>query len=441
MPTLTELLASRHLGGPLAPDAIELMRPLDGAREEVHACLRRAFRWMEQAQFRPEDFSLALASFFAVQMPNVLPGMWGGMVPPITTAGRHAPLDAFVAANPYLELTGGGRFLDVGCGFPPLTALDTAERFPGLEVTAIDPAFGTYLVYDELGDYAYLDAAGDVRFVTGGAITPERRAALYRDMPATRARFATLRDRLLPLLPTGDGPAEASDEQGRLVRRPIAQYTRPNLRFLERGIGAEGLEPADVVRVMNVLLYFPRSFAAETRAWAARLLRPGGLFISGYNAPLGENSMYFVWRREGEALVPLEFAFDATLLRALSPAFFGYRDDEEERSLLCQVLAALAGEEAFVAARDVAFDAALAETGLASRRADGFLGGLPPNADPAWVRGAWRAFEARLRDEGWPERAAEALRAATGRRAWRNAVGHLAVDPGEWGWAPVPVNG
>ena len=49
--------------------------------------------------------------------------------------------------------------------------------------------------------------------------------------------------------------------------------------------------------------------------------------------------------------------------------------------------------------------------------------------------------EALLRDEGWPERAAEALTAATGRRAWRNAVGHLAVDPGEWGWAPVPVNG
>lgn len=437
MATLVELLAAHHLGGALAEDAVELMRPLDGAREEVHACLRRAFRWMEQARFRPEDFSLALASFFAVQMPNVLPGMCGGMVPPITTAGRHERLDEFVAGNPYWQPKAGARLLDVGCGFPPLTALDTAERLPGLEVTAIDPAFGSYLVYDERGDYACLDAAGEVRFVTGGAITPERRAALYRDMDATRARFAGLRDALLPLLPAGEGPAEAGDERGRIVRQPIAQYERPNLRFLETGIGAAGLPAVDVVRVMNVLLYFPPEFAAETRAWAARLLRPGGLFLSGYNAPLGENAMYFVWRRELDALTPVEFAFDATLLRALSPAFFGYRDDEEERSLLCPVLAAFAGDAGFRAELDRAYDAALDATGLASRGADGYLGGLPPNADPWWVRSAWRALEVRLREEGWPERAAEALTRATGRRAWQNAVGHVAVDPGEWGWPAV----
>lgn len=42
-------------------DFVALMRPLDGAREEVHACLRRAFRWMEQARYQPEDFSQGLA--------------------------------------------------------------------------------------------------------------------------------------------------------------------------------------------------------------------------------------------------------------------------------------------------------------------------------------------------------------------------------------------
>ncbi|MEZ4553652.1 MAG: hypothetical protein R3B59_07060 [Dehalococcoidia bacterium] len=440
MPALIELLAARHLGGPLPDDVVDLMRPLDAAREEVHACLRRAFRWMELARYRPQDFSYGLAAFFAVQMPNVLPGMWGGAVPPITTAGRHARLDEFLAANPYWQPAPGARLLDVGCGFPPLTALDTATRLPNIEVTAIDPAFGRYLVYDDLEDYACLDEHSDVRFVTGAAITPERRAALYRDMDATRARFTALREALLPLLPPGDAPAEASDVRGRIVRHPIAAYERPNLHFLEVGIGADGLPPVDVVRCMNVLFYFPRDFYDVTRAWAARQLRPGGLFISGYNAPLGENSMYFVWRRDPEALTPVEFAFDATLLRALSPAFFGFRDDEEERALLCPVLAALAEDTAFRAALDAACDAALAATGLASRRPDGFLGGLPPNADPARVRAAWRDLEARLRDGGWPERAAEALTRVTGRRAWRNAVGHLAVDPLEWGYRPLDSN-
>lgn len=147
--------------------------------------------------------------------------------------------------------------------------------------------------------------------------------------------------------------------------------------------------------------------------------------------------MYFVWQRTADALVPREFAFDATLLRALAPAFFGFQDREEERALLCQLLAALAGDDAFRAGLDTAYDAALAATGLAARRPDGFLGGLPPGADPAWVRQAWRDLEARLRDEAWPERAAEVLTRATGRRAWRNAVGHLAVDPLEWGWEPL----
>ncbi|MGE0230053.1 MAG: hypothetical protein AB7I38_04730 [Dehalococcoidia bacterium] len=441
MPALVELLAARHLGGPLPDDVVDLMRPLDAARDEVHACLRRAFRWMEQARYRPEDFSLGLAAFFAVQMPNVLPGMWGGAVPPITTAGRHTRLDDFLAANPYRPHRPGDRLLDVGCGFPPLTSVDTAARFPDVEVTAIDPAFGEYLVYDDREDYACLDATGDVRFVTGAAITPERRAALYRDMDATRARFTALRDALLPLLPPGDALAEASNARGRIVRRPVAGYERPNLRFLEVGIGAEGLPSVDVIRCMNLLFYYPRDFYDVTRAWAARLLRPGGLLISGYNAPFGENSMYFVWRRDPEALTPVEFAFDATLLRSLSPAFFGYCDDEEERALLCPVLAAVAEDTAFRAKLDAAYDAALAATGLASRRPDGFLGGLPSGSDPAWVRAAWRDLEARLRDGGWPERAAEALTRVTGRRAWRNAVGHLAVDPLEWGCRPLDSNG
>lgn len=442
MPTLVEQLAQEHLGGPLPPDFIELMRPLDDEREEVRACLRRAFRWMELARFRPSDFSFQLAQFLAKVMPGSIPGAWGGAPPPITMPGRHERLDDYVAQNPYWQPTPGARFIDVGCGFPPVTAMDTAGRFPDMAVLAIDPAFGQYLVYDDVGDHACFDADGAVRFVGSGGLNPARSETLRRNAEATRARFDALRVRLLPLLPDGVDPAEASNAEGRIVRDPMAQFAAPNLSFQEVGIGAAGLPDADIVRCMNVLLYFDAPFYRNARAWAGRLLRSGGLFIHGTDATnAGRAAMYFTWRREAEVLVPLEFAVDPVVLRALLPiSWHGFHDDDEEHSLRNAVIGTLwSSDAAFRAAFDTNLDALLAELGFYARRPDGFLSGPPTGASSASIWDAWRTIESRLASEGWIDRAAEVLQRATGKRAWRNCIGHLAVDPTEWGWEPVPL--
>ena len=75
---------------------------------------------MQRAGMPPQDFSPFQAELFASVASHLLPGCWGGRVPPITLAGRHARIDQLVR-----KLHGeSGRLLDIACGFPPLTTID-----------------------------------------------------------------------------------------------------------------------------------------------------------------------------------------------------------------------------------------------------------------------------------------------------------------------------
>jgi len=444
MPTLVEQLALQHLGGPLPPDFIELMRPLDNAGGEMEAFLRRAFTFMERARFRPQDFSYVLARAMTA-VPGLLPGAWGGTPPPITGARRHERIDDWIEQNPYHRPEPGARLLDVGCGFPPLPSVDTSKRFPEMDVLAIDPSFGEYLVYDPTGDYACYSAAGEARFLYSAGPASQI-AALQRDLPGARAHFDALRDRLLPLLPSGTSPAEASGAEGRIARDPIAAFTSGNLHFREVGFGADGLAQVDFARCMNVMGYFDPTFRHDARVWVGRLLVEGGLFVDGTNHPAqgaGRSAAYFTWQRDPGrgTLRPVEYAIDPMVLReVLSICWYTLRDDEEYVSFMCAVLSELWGADpALRAAFDTALDSALSDLRLDARRSDGFLGGPPLGASVEELAQGYRDLESRLIAEGWVERAAEVLHSATGKRAWRNAIGHLAVDPTEWGWEPVQL--
>ena len=52
----------------------------------------------------------------------------------------------------------------MGCGFPPQTAIDTARRFPGFQVIGPDLQFDPYILYDAEGNYACMNAGGQVRY-------------------------------------------------------------------------------------------------------------------------------------------------------------------------------------------------------------------------------------------------------------------------------------
>lgn len=83
-------------------------------------------------------------------------------------SGRHRKLDQYVAGgNPWQEPSGEGVFVDLGCGFPPFTTVETAQRLRDWRVVGVDPAFGRYLVYDADGAYACFDARRHLRYAGG----------------------------------------------------------------------------------------------------------------------------------------------------------------------------------------------------------------------------------------------------------------------------------
>ena len=133
-------------------------------RPEVRDFVERAFRLMALSKFDPRDLSPAMARFFVVFAPSILPGAWGGIVPPITMPGRHKKIDAYLRSNPWTNFGPGTVLLDLGCGFPPQTSMDAAEAFPEWQIVGADPAFEPYLLYDERENYASFDLNGKLRY-------------------------------------------------------------------------------------------------------------------------------------------------------------------------------------------------------------------------------------------------------------------------------------
>nr|ARU08092.1 hypothetical protein [uncultured bacterium] len=103
------------------------------------------------------------------------------------------------------------------------------------------------------------------------------------DPAGTRARFRAILDRLLPKL-SGDeaSDGEASDDGGELIRNPVRHYESGNLELVGGGIGEFTVDGGvDVIRCMNVFMYFDHPFREKALSWATTMLRPGGLLLCG----------------------------------------------------------------------------------------------------------------------------------------------------------------
>ncbi len=319
--------------------------------------------------------------------------------------------------------------LEMGCGFPPQTALDAARDFPHWQVIGADLQFDPYVLYDSDGNYACMDSEGGVRYFHPAS--PNRGiASLYDDVSSTfqrfRSTFATLREKLPPSV---DGQSVSVEHQGaRLVHDPIRTYERKNLKLIQAGLGAE-TPPADIIRVFNVLFYFDAAFRIRAEDWALRTLQPGGLFLCGADGNLTFEARYSVYRKEHGKLVPREFAFSLDNLRppAVMP-WFSLHDDEKETFALARLMGVLRSDEEFRFDYDSRVDELLAENRIFVRQKDGFLASPPdPLPIPDW-QAAYFAMQNKLEQEGFNDRAVSVLNRA-GYRAWKNPVGHVAVDP------------
>ena len=423
-------LSERYFAGRLSPEVLALLAPIDGERAEVQNFVERMGRQFHRTGIRAEDVAESFALIVGTFLPKILPGAWGGAVPPVTQHGRHRKIDEYLARNPWRALSPGDALLDLGCGFPPLTTIETAERFPEVRVVGTDPSFGRYLVRKANGDYAVFDRNGDLLYFQPAITEIARWESLYHDPAATRRHFSELRDALRPLLPPEtDGTASVTRDGVELVREPVKAFERPNARFEKFGFGAAGLRDFAVARCFNVLYYFDNAFRREALDWLAGVLIEGGICVSGGNWSNSRSARYTVHRVEHGALVAREFAFSIENLRPLElVTVFTLHDRDHDLTLLSSALAVLRGDEQFRRDVDRRIDEVQAEIGFCARKPNGYLGGIQPGADPALLGTATQSIGLALEREGYPERAAGLLE-SRGFRAWVNCVGHVAFDP------------
>jgi hypothetical protein len=417
-----EELCDRYLGGRPSEAALQVLRDVEQQRPEVREFVERAFRLMALAKFDPRDFSAFSARFYTVFAPGILPGAWGGIVPPFTLPGRHRKIDAYLRSNEWASFEPGTVMLDVGCGFPPQTSIEAAEAFPEWRIIGADPTFEPYLLYDERENYACLDQTGRLRYFQ--ANRPEEFLRMYSDRDATIEHFSQSFAQLLPGLPADDGTLSTVEQGGkRLVRHPLHAYERSNLKFVQAGFGSSGLPEAGVVRGFNVLIYYDADFRRAAEEWAAQILRPGGLFVCGRTDSGSLNAHYSVYRSEGGRLVEKEFAFGVETVR--QSFWFALHDGERETWRLAELLGTLRSDQEFLRDYDARLDALLAESRMAMRDENGCIAEPPDPIEAARALPRYHEIAGEMEAE-FADRAVSTLRRA-GLNAWRNPVGHIAV--------------
>jgi hypothetical protein len=428
--TSIEDLFDRTFGSRPSAQHLAVIKQAENERPEVKEFLERTFRLMAISRVMPADMTPALAWILGVMIPRLLPGAWGNVVPPITYEDRHKVINAYLGANPWGQFPEDTVLLEMGCGFPPQTALDAARAFPHWQVIGADLRFDPYVLYDADGNYACMDSDGRLRYFHPGSVNRASAASLYEDTSSTFQRFCEMFTALRAKLPVSDHDACVSVEHegARLVQHPIKTYERPNLKLIQAGLGAE-MPQADIIRVFNVLFYFDAAFRSRAEEWALRTLRPGGLFLCGADGTLTFEARYSVYRSEHGRLVPREFAFSLDNLRPPSVIpWFCLHSDEKETWALARLIGVLRSDERYRVDYDSRVDELLAEHRICVRQADGFLGApSDPVAPHEWLP-AFISMQKKLEAEGFVDRAVSVLQ-RVGYNAWINPVGHVAVDP------------
>jgi hypothetical protein len=428
--TSVEELFERMFGR--RPSALQLtvLKNAEIERSEVKDFIERAFRLMVISHAPPENITPSLVWILGVMIPRLLPGAWGNVVPPFTLEDRHKLIDAYLRADPWGKFPEGTVLLEMGCGFPPQTALDAARNFPHWQVIGADMQFDPYILHDADGNYACMNVDGDVRYFHPGSPNGANVASLYDDSSSTFQRFRALFAALREKLPIADHDECVSIEHegARLMQNPIKSYERRNLMLIQAALGAETPQ-ADIIRIFNVLFYFDSEFRIRAEEWALRTLRPGGLLLCGADGWQTLEARYSVYRSEHGCLVPKEFAFSLDNVRpATVVSLFCLHDQDKETFALAKLVGVLRADEGFRRDYDARFDELMAEKRIWIRQDDGFLGAPPDQlASHAWVH-AYLAIQEKLEQEGFADRAVCVLQRA-GYHAWINPVGHLAVDP------------
>jgi hypothetical protein len=420
-------LVRQYLGEALPPPMAGMVR-MANLSAEAQDFIVRMLALMQRAGYPASAFNPPLIRWLSETVPGSLPGAWGGRIPPLTVPGRHTKLDAYIAARAAPAGSAPPVFFDIGCGFPPLTSADTADRFKDWQIYGIDRAFADYVLYDADGHYACF--GGDGAFQYFQALMNASGRALYADPRATRERFTALFEELAPQLTAGDNSRSETVERNgsRLIRHHILDFERANLTFVRSDLADIDLPPARAIRCMNVLIYYEPAVRDRMLQHAAGCLEDGGLLIAGTNG-LGVQTRYGVYRKTAGELRREEFAFGLDNVGSIVfMPFFTIHDNDPEAGLLAELAGILRADDAFWTPFSQRQDALLKMHGLCRRESDGFWD-FPENAmSPADYLQINARIWNTLQTEGYVDGAVEALIRA-GYEAFENVVGDVAIRP------------
>ena len=419
----------RILGGRL-PEELDHEIPFARLSPDAQGVALRLLALMRRSGCAVTEFNAQMIWLLAAVTPSMLPAAWGGRIPPLTSPGRHRKLDTYVHHQiPSTDNNGRPLFIDLGCGFPPVTAVDTARTLPGWSVCGVDRSFHHYVLYDADGCYACFNRDGVFQYV-------QSPGKPLNDTPeAVKARFQSLFTELRPLLDQPrDGRSAAVARDGcKLIADHVRDFERENLTFVKADIDALQLRSARFVRCMNMLLYFPKDDRKRMLTAMGALLDEDGLMMTGFNHPFGIYARYAVYSKEVAGIRPCEFAFSMDNLRPLGIGpWLTLVEDDREAALLADLTGAIRADRIFWSDFTRRVDALQAQYGIATRDPDGFLHYTEEarTASPLVVTEKTTALWEQVATEGYAEGAVAALNRA-GYNAWLNAVGDIAVSPPE----------
>ncbi len=414
-------LNNRYFEGNLSQEFQSRLSELPVDRPDVFAFVERMFSFMKRGGAQPTDLSVMQGEILGSLLARILPGAWEGRVPPITVPGRHGIIDQYINESRWLS-PGSESMLDLGCGFPPHTTIESAEYFPDWKITGGDPSLPMFLVYDAEGNYATFTEGKEIVYFQPALPSIENWNALLTDSAATSKRFEELLEKLLT---SSNGVGES--DFPRLEVDPVRAHEDENLSFITGGIGQLDIAPVDVIRCFNVLFYFNDEFRENALDWFAQKLNDGGLLVLGSNWALSTESRYYVYQRSNGSLHLKEFAFSLDNLCPIGiVTWYTNHDDDRESARLADYLNILRQDEDFMG-RFYAFqDSIRAKHGICARDENGYYGGIDPSLSPAelWMGSA--AMLSAIQKSGLVEEAVGVLR-ASGLDAGVNEVGHVAV--------------
>ena len=225
--------------------------------------------------------------------------------------------------------------------------------------------------------------------------------------------------------------ASQSVETGgyKLTLNAIRDFETEKLAFLETELGECDLPPADVVRCMNVFVYFDAQTRLRMMTQAGRMLDEGGILLSGTNQASGQYRRYVVYRKKREHLNPAEFAFSPDTLRPLSMMpWFTIHEEDPEATLLAELISAVRSNESFWKDFSARVDALLEQHDICRRSAHGFLVSPVKQKSIPELREPISALWQQIITEGYLAGVVNALCAA-GYNAFENIIGDIAIRP------------